>query len=81
MQSCSTQNLAQSRGNSMIYFALNPDGLLCNLGDHGDFDAADATASDLKIDAIWLLDEFEAQNWAEFIISEIKSTKQAMEAV
>jgi hypothetical protein len=79
MQSGSTQNLAQSRGNSMIYFALNPDGLLYNLGDHGDFEAANDTADNMHLDAIWLLDEFEAQNWAEFIISEIKNTKKAME--
>jgi len=62
----------------MIYFALSPDGLLCNLGDHGDFEAADATASDLKIDAIWLLDEFEAQNWASFIQDQIKETRKAL---
>jgi hypothetical protein len=48
------------------------------LGDHGDFEAADATASDLKIDAIWLLDEFEAQNWASFIQEQIKETKKAL---
>ena len=62
----------------MIYFALNNDGLIYNLGDHGDFDAADATASDLKIDAIWLLDEFEAQNWASFIQDQIKETRKAL---
>lgn len=65
----------------MIYFALNPDGLLCNLGDHGDFDAADETANDLKIDAIWILDEFEAQNWATFIQDQIRETRKAMEVL
>ena len=62
----------------MIYFALNNDGLIYNLGDHGDFEAANATANDLKIDAIWLLDEFEAQNWASFIQEQIKETKKAL---
>ena len=65
----------------MIYFALNNDGLIYNLGDHGDWEAADATANDLKIDAIWLLDEFEAQNWASFIQEQIKKSKQAIEAI
>ena len=62
----------------MIFFALNNDGLIYNLGDHGDFEAADATANDLKIDAIWLLDEFEAQNWASFIQGQIKETRKAL---
>ena len=62
----------------MIYFALNPDGLLCNLGDHGDWEAANETANDLKIDAIWLLDEFEAQNWASFIQEQIRENKKAL---
>lgn len=59
----------------MVYFALNPDGLLCNLGDHRDWEAANNTADDLKIDAIWLLDEFEASNWASFILDSIKDSK------
>jgi len=28
----------------MIYFALNNDGLMCNLGDHGDHEAANAAS-------------------------------------
>ena len=62
----------------MIYFALNNDGLMCNLGDHGDHEAAQATADDLRIDVIWLLDEFEAQNWASFIQEQIKETRKAL---
>ena len=65
----------------MIYFALNPDGLLCNLGDHGDWEAADETARNLRIDAIWLLDENEALNWASFIQEQIKDSRKAMEVL
>ena len=56
----------------MIYFALNNDGLMCNLGDHGDHEAAQATADDLKIDVIWLFSEDEAINAANFIQHEIE---------
>ena len=65
-------------GVKMIYFALSPDGLLCNLGDHGDWEAASETESNLKIDAIWIIDEFEAQNWATFIQEQIKETRKAL---
>ena len=51
---------------------------MCNLGDHGDHEAAQATADDLRIDVIWLLDEFEAQNWASFIQEQIKETRKAL---
>jgi hypothetical protein len=57
----------------MIYFALNNDGLMCNLGDHGDHEAAQATADDLRIDVIWLFDENEAANAASFIQHEIEN--------
>ena len=57
----------------MIYFALNNDGLMCNLGDHGDHEAAQATADDLKIDVIWLFSEDEAINAANFIQHEIEN--------
>ena len=65
----------------MIYFALNHDGLLYNLGDHGDWESAEETASNMKIDPIWTLNEDEALNWAEFILMEIKQTRQAIQKV
>jgi hypothetical protein len=65
----------------MIYFALNHDGLAYNLGDHGDWEAAEETARDLRIDPIWTLNEDEALNWAEFILTEIKQTRKAFEKV
>ena len=65
----------------MIYFALNPDGLLYNLGDHGDWESAEETASNMRIDPIWTLNENEALNWAEFIFTEIKQTREAIKKV
>jgi hypothetical protein len=56
----------------MIYFALNNDGLMCNLGDHGDHEAAQATADDLRIEVIWLFSEDEARSAASFIQHEIE---------
>jgi glucokinase len=58
----------------MIYFALNNDGLLYNLGDHGDFESADCTAQDMQLDAVWLINEFDAQSMAEFITNQLSIT-------
>ena len=65
----------------MIYFALNNDGLIYNLGDHGDWESADETSQDMMLEPIWLLDEFEAQNWASFIQDQIRETRKAMEVL
>jgi hypothetical protein len=58
----------------MIYFALNNDGLLYNLGDHGDFEAADCTAQDMQLDAVWLINEFDAQSMVDFITHQLATT-------
>jgi hypothetical protein len=50
-----------------LWFALNEDGLLYNLGDHGDYEAADATATDLGLNTVWLFDEQEARNLVDYI--------------
>jgi hypothetical protein len=55
----------------MIYFALNNDGLLYNLGDHGDFESADCTAQDMQLDAVWIIAEYEARSMAEFITQQL----------
>ena len=65
----------------MIYFVLNTDGLLYNLGDHGDWESADETAHDMMLEPIWILDEYEAQNWADFIRTSIKENKQFIKKV
>jgi hypothetical protein len=65
----------------MIYFALNSDGLIYNLGDHGDWEAADETAHDMMLDPIWMTDEHEALNWADFIQSSIRENRDAIKKV
>ena len=60
----------------MIYFALNNDGLLYNLGDHGDYEAADCTAQDMQLDAIWLIGEDEARNMSEFINEQLSTNER-----
>lgn len=59
----------------MIYFAFTEDGLLYNLGDHGDFEAADCTSQDMQLNSMWLFDENEARNWVEFINEQLKITR------
>jgi hypothetical protein len=65
----------------MIYFALNHDGLAYNLGDHGDWESADDTAINMKLEPSYLFDENEARSFAEFILQEIEQTKKAIEKV
>lgn len=50
---------------SEIYFCLASDGLLYNLGDHGDFDAAEDTAQSIGLDVIWLFGELTAHSWRD----------------
>ena len=48
----------------MMYFALGSDGLVYELGDHGDFDAADETASSIDdLETVWIADEESALQW------------------
>lgn len=65
----------------MIYFALASDGLFYNLGDHGDFEAANDTAENLKIEIIWLFGEDEAINAANFIQTQIEETRETWGAL
>lgn len=52
-----------------MWFALCADGTLAIVGDHGDYDAADATAEDLGLDVIWLVCGDDAAQWADTINS------------
>lgn len=51
----------------MVYFALNADGLLYDLGDHGDAIAAECTADDMKLNALFIFDEDQAHSIANFL--------------
>ena len=52
-----------------MWFALCSDGALAILGDHGDYNAADATADYLGLDVIWLVCGDDAAQWADTINS------------
>jgi hypothetical protein len=49
------------------WFALLVSGDLVPLGDHGDFDAADATAQSLGLETVWLADAETVTRWREII--------------
>lgn len=59
----------------MNYFALSSDGDLCNLGNHGDWESAENTATDLLINQIWVFNEIQAKSWANFINTTLEATK------
>ena len=55
-----------------LYFCLALDGLLYNLGDHGDIDAADDTATSLGLDVVWMFGESTAQSWLDTLTQHLK---------
>jgi hypothetical protein len=54
------------------YFCLASDGLIYNLGDHGDYEAADATAESLGLEVIWMLGEDTARSWMDTLSHHLK---------
>jgi hypothetical protein len=62
----------------MIYFALNNDGLLYDLGDHGDWECAEDTANNMKLDPLWVFDETVAKSWVEFINDRISENQDKL---
>lgn len=52
---------------SRQWFALLVSGEVVSLGDHGDFEAAEATATDLGLSVVWLIDGLGASQWARTI--------------
>lgn len=50
---------------SNIWFALDEVGYLWCLGDCGDFEAAEQSAEDMCVNAIWIIDEKQAREWQE----------------
>jgi len=68
-----TQNRVQQAWERQ-WFALLACGNLAPLGDHGDYEAAEATASDLGLEVIWLADADTITQWqksAEFVKADI----------
>ncbi len=68
----------ETNKDTQIYFALNSDGLLYDVGNHGDWESAEQTAHDMQLDHLWLISESEAKNWAEFILDRIESNKVSL---
>lgn len=54
-----------------IYFCLNDDGLLYNLGCQGNIDDAEAEAEAKRLNPIWMFDDTEAANWVDFLVQEL----------
>lgn len=54
-----------------VYFCLASDGLLYNLGDHGDYEAAEDTARRIGLEVIWMIGEDEAASWRDFLNHQI----------
>lgn len=48
---------------SNVWFALADDGLMYCLCDCGDFEAAEESAADIGINAVWIADEETARQW------------------
>ena len=59
---------------SETYFALASDGLIYNLGDHGDYEAANDTAESLGLDVIWMLGEDTARSWNDTLTHHLEVT-------
>lgn len=55
-----------------IYFCLNVDGRLYNLGLHNDYDSADAEAEKRGLYPVWLFGQQVAEQWVDFITTELK---------
>jgi hypothetical protein len=55
-----------------IYFCLAADGLLYNLGDHGDYEAADDTAKSLDLEVIWMFGEDTARSWMDTLAHHLR---------
>lgn len=51
----------------MNYFALQSNGEFFELGDHGDFEAAQLTALDQGIDAVWIANSETVEHWRAYL--------------
>lgn len=61
----------------MKWFALANDGLIYNLCDCGDFEAAEESAEDLfsfdePLGAVWIIDEDGARQWMDILQYHLK---------
>ena len=59
-----------------VYFCLASDGLIYNLGDHGDIEAADDTAASLHLEVIWLFGEDTARSWMDTLQEHLQTIEE-----
>jgi len=52
-----------------FWYCIAFDGNLYIIGDHGDFEAAEETAEDMGLEAVWLFDQTTADEWRETLNS------------
>ena len=50
-----------------MFYALQTNGDLFTLGDHGDLEAAQNTAEDLELEIVLILDETTAEQWRNIL--------------
>lgn len=62
----------------MIWFALQNDSTLFNLGDCGDFDAADQVAMDQGLEVVWIFDQTTAQNWYATLAQHLSGAERSL---
>ena len=51
----------------MMYYALQSNGDLFILGDHGDIESAEETAQDVGLEVVWLADQETIEQWRAMI--------------
>lgn len=61
--------MKSSDKDSETYFCIASDGLLYILGNHGDYEAAEATAKDMGLEVIWMFGEETALSWQASLAS------------
>ena len=56
-----------------MYYCLASDGEIYILGDHGDYEAAEATAESIGLSVVWMFGEDTARSW----LGTLKATDMA----
>ena len=51
----------------MLYFSINNDSLIYNLGDHENWLCAEEYALDNNVDSVMIINEKQAKQWVSFI--------------
>ena len=74
-------NLYQYETTERQYFAVLGDGNLFCLGDHGDLEAAEATANDQHLDWIFVIDRATAIGWPKLKENEMTPNREQIKDI